>query len=184
MLLQILTQTPKWVFFVFVALLWLGCSQMIMREVRLGRVLGVAVGMAAFSLYGTLAAFGASGRTLPLVLGAWLAGAALAFAWTRSRQVPADTRYDSARHIFAMPGSALPLALMMGIFLTKYAVAVAVALDPALAAGPRFALGVSTLYGLFSGAFAGRAARLWRLASGAGRATRRVAASGVSGSLS
>ena len=164
MLLQILIQTPKWVFFLFAALLWLGASQMRTREVRLGRVLGIAIGMVAFSLYGTLAAFGASSRTLPFALGAWLAGVALVFASTISRRAPAGTRWDSARQRFTLPGSAVPLALMMAIFFTKYAVAVAVARDPALGSELRFVLATCALYGCVSGAFAGRAARLWRLA--------------------
>lgn len=162
MLLQILSQTPTWVFLLFAALLWLGASQMRTREARLGRVLGIAIGMVAFSLYGTLAAFGASNRMLPFALGAWLAGAALVLGSTILRRAPAGTRWDSARQRFTLPGSAAPLALMMVIFFTKYAVAVA--RNPALGAELRFVLAACALYGCASGAFAGRAARLWRLA--------------------
>ena len=63
-----------------------------------------------------------------------------------------------------MPGSAVPLALMMGIFFTKYAVGVTLGMHLAQANDVSFALAVSALYGAFSGVFAGRAARLWRLA--------------------
>jgi hypothetical protein len=53
---------------------------------------------------------------------------------------------------------------MMGIFLTKYVVAVMLAMHPAYAQQAGFAVGISALYGLFSGVFGGRALRLGRLA--------------------
>ena len=63
-----------------------------------------------------------------------------------------------------VPGSAVPLALMMGIFLTKYAVGVTLAMHLVQAGDLAFAMSLSALYGAFSGVFAARAARLWRLA--------------------
>ena len=58
----------------------------------------------------------------------------------------------------------MPLALFMGIFITKYAVGVSIGIQASLAHDGTFALTVSTLYGAFSGIFLARAARLWRLA--------------------
>jgi len=52
---------------------------------------------------------------------------------------------------------------MMGIFFTKYAVGVTLALQPALARDLPVALALSAVYGAFSGVFLARAARLWRL---------------------
>ena len=159
MLLQILHGTPNWVFVLFAALLALGLGQLRTREVVLGRVVGIALGMTAFSLYSTMAAFG----RLPLALAGWLLGAVAVVAWLLSRPVPAGTRYQAERRRFTLPGSVVPLTLMMTIFFTKYAVAVAVAMHPALSGNLRFALPVCLLYGTCSGAFAARAARLWRL---------------------
>ena len=160
MLLQILANTPKWVFALFAALLLLGLSQMLTRRLGLSRTALLAAGMAAFSLYGTVSAFAA----VPLALIAWLAGAAAVFLILVNRPVPAGTRYEAATRRFTVPGSAVPLALMMGIFFTKYAVGVTLAMQPALAHDLAFALALSALYGAFSGVFAARAARLWRLA--------------------
>ena len=53
---------------------------------------------------------------------------------------------------------------MMGIFFAKYGVAVAISLNPHLPADGTFALACGAVYGAFSGGFAGRAARLLRLA--------------------
>jgi hypothetical protein len=52
----------------------------------------------------------------------------------------------------------------MGIFFTKYAVAVALAMHPQLAHQGEVAFAVGALYGAFSGTFAARGIRLWMLA--------------------
>ena len=160
MLLQILANTPKWVFVLFAALLWLGLNQLLTRKIQLTRVTLIALGMGAFSFYGAASAFAAN----PMALLAWLVAMALAAAVVMQRPLPAATRYDPASQRLTVPGSAVPLALMMGIFFTKYAVGVSLAMQPVLATHLDFALAVSTLYGVFSGIFAARAARLWRLA--------------------
>jgi hypothetical protein len=159
MLLQIVSNTPKWVFVLFAALLWLGLNQLLTRKIGLARVTLLAVGMAGFSLFGTVSAFAG----VPSALLAWLTAAAAVFALVVNRPLPAGTQYEAASRRFTLPGSAVPLALMMGIFFTKYAVGVTLALQPALAREAAFALGLSALYGAFSGVFAARAARLWRL---------------------
>ena len=97
-------------------------------------------------------------------LAAW-AAAALLVGVATLRLAPASTaQYNPQARSFSLPGSGVPLALMMGIFCTKYALGVTLALQPALAREAAFALGLSALYGAFSGVFAARAARLWRLA--------------------
>ena len=57
----------------------------------------------------------------------------------------------------------MPLALILGIFMTKYVVGVELAMQPQLALEPRYALTVGLLYGVFTGLFVGRAFRLARL---------------------
>lgn len=54
---------------------------------------------------------------------------------------------------------------MMGIFFTKYVVSVQIAMHPSLADDRVFALCVGALYGAFSGIFAARGLRLWRLSA-------------------
>ena len=81
-----------------------------------------------------------------------------------SRPAPAGASYDAATREFSLPGSVVPLALMMGIFFTKYAVGVSTAMVPELTQLESFVLTVTVIYGAFSGIFLGRAIRLWRLA--------------------
>jgi hypothetical protein len=160
MLLQILTHTPRWVYALFLVLLVLGISQLAGRRAGLRRVSLLPLAMLGLSLYGVVSSFPA----LPWALLPWAAGVGLAVSAVLTRPLPAGTSYDPMTRRFALPGSALPLALMMGIFLTKYVVGVSLAFSPALSQSASYATTVSALTGAVSGIFLGRAARLWRLA--------------------
>ncbi len=160
MLTQILAHTPKWVFVLFAALLWLGAKQLLARSVSLARVTLMSTGMTGLSIYGVASAFGQS----PMALLAWAVMACALLGVVLQRGVPSTTRYDAALRRFHVAGSAVPLLLMMGIFFTKYVVGVLLAMHPELAHQASFAVGISAIYGAFSGIFMGRAIRLWRLA--------------------
>jgi hypothetical protein len=160
LLTQIIRNTPVWVWALLAALVALGYSQTRSRTVALRRVVILPVAMIFLSLYGTVSAFGPS----PVVLGAWLAACAALATVVVLRPAPFGTAYDSVRRHYAMPGSWLPMLVIVGIFCTKYAVGVTLAMQPAMAHNPAFATLLGMLYGLFSGFFAGRALRLWRLA--------------------
>ncbi|MDP3355733.1 MAG: hypothetical protein Q8M51_07725 [Polaromonas sp.] len=159
MIAQILINTPLWVWALLAALLALGFSQTRSRTAGLARVALLPLGLGAFSLYGTISAFGTS----PTVLGSWLATAVLLVLVVNQLALPAGARYDSATRQFQLPGSWVPMALIMGIFLTKYAVGVSLVMHPELKVHANFSLAIGTLYGVFSGIFAGRAIRLIRL---------------------
>lgn len=163
MLIEILTHTPTWVFVVFGLLAWLGGKQLSAGSAHLNRVIAMPLAMVGFAVYGLAAAFGQSPAGLSALAG-WAAAAAVALAVVARIPLNPAVRYDAAARRFFQPGSAVPLALMMGIFLTKYAVGVTLAFHPEYAHQTGFAVGISTLYGLFSGIFAGRALRLWKLA--------------------
>ena len=160
MLSQIIIHTPLWVWGLLLALLGLGLNQLFTRSVPLRRATLLPLAMVALSLYGATSAFGAA----PQVVLAWLIAGALAAWLVWQRPLPARTRFDAVTRRFTLPGSWVPLALMMGIFLTKYAVGVTLATQPALAHDVGFRLAFDALYGVFSGVFAARGARLWRLA--------------------
>lgn len=159
----IVKQTPTWVFGLFAALVALGLSQVRTRDVSAIRMALMPVAMTGLSLWGTISAFGAS-PLFGYVLLAWAAGAAVTLGLIAPLAAPAGTRFNAAERTFTMPGSLVPMALILGIFLTKYIVGVELAMQPALAHDGQYTLVIGGLYGLFSGAFAGRAARLWRLA--------------------
>jgi hypothetical protein len=166
MLTQILIHTPKWVFVTFAILLWFGARQMLASSVSLTRATLMPAVMISLSLYGVASAFGESSMALP----AWAAAAMAVLALVLQRPLPATTRYDAAARRFHIAGTAAPLTLMMGIFLTKYIVGVLLAIHPELGHQAAFEIGFSALYGAFTGIFAGRAIRLWRLAIQSDRA--------------
>jgi len=160
MIAQILINTPLWVWGLLAALLALGLSQTRKRSVGLARIALLPLALGGFSLYGTISAFGAS----PTVLGSWLATTTLLLLIVTQLPMPAGTQYDPATRRFELPGSWVPMALIMAIFLTKYAVGVSLVLHPELKTHANFSLSIGTAYGVFSGIFAGRAVRLLRLA--------------------
>lgn len=160
MLNQILANTPRWVWGLLLALLWLGLSQAVSRTASLRRITFMPLAMTGLSLYGTVTAFG----TDPQVLLVWLCASGLISALVLQQALPAATRYDPATRRFTLPGSWVPLLLILGIFVTKYVVGTVTALQPTLARDAAFVLGFSALHGAFSGVFLARAARLWQLA--------------------
>jgi len=160
-IVQILKNTPGWVGGLFAGLLALGLSQLRAGSFSLARVTVMPLAMTGFSVWGTFSAFSAS-PAFGGVVAAWLGCAIVMAALVAPTQAPAT--YDSASRRFAVRGSAVPLLLILGIFLTKYTVGVELAMQPALAHDSQFTLLVGALYGVFNGLFVGRAARLWRLA--------------------
>lgn len=161
---QILIHTPAWVWAILAFLVYRGLLASSARESSLRIVVAIPVAMLALSLQGMLGGFDASPAALLLWLACVLAGGAA--AW---RSMPADgIRADPERKRVWQRGSWMPLALMLGIFLTKYAVGVTLALRPALAHDAGFVLATSSLYGAFNGIFLGRMLRVlavWREAA-------------------
>jgi hypothetical protein len=64
---------------------------------------------------------------------------------------------------FNVPGSWLPMGLMMAMFCAKYVSGVSLTLHPELRQQSGFVLCFAAFYGAMSGIFLGRAVRLWRL---------------------
>jgi hypothetical protein len=163
MLGPVLQHTPSWVWGLLASLIALGLSQARNRTAGLARVALLPITMTALALWGTVSAFGGSTQFGPVLL-AWLTAAVAALAAVAPFAPPAGTTYDPATRSFFLPGSWIPLLLILGVFLTKYVVGVELAMQPSLAHDSQYTLVVGTLYGAFSGLFSGRAMRLWRLA--------------------
>ena len=163
MLTLILKNTPAWVFVLFFALLALGYVQSRDRTVSRSRAAITPAALIALSLYGVLSAFSFFG------LAFWLAGAAAAASLGVLFSGQRNVRYSPATKSFFVPGSWVPLALMMAIFFTKYAVAVAQARHLPVVNQAAVIVATSVCYGVFSGVFFARAAVLWRLVLAAAR---------------
>lgn len=160
--LSILQHTPTWVWALLAGLVALGGSQAVARTVTLRRTRWLPLSMGALSLWGVAAAFGTAAA-----LAAWAIGGVVAALWVQRRGSAGGARWSAANQSFRLPGSWVPLALILGIFGVKFGVGMNLALHPELRQTALFALGASLSYGVFSGIFAGRALVLWRLAQAA-----------------
>ncbi len=160
MLIEILKRTPSWVFVLFFALLTLGYSQSKDRSVSRVKVSILPVAMISLSFYGVLSAFG----FVPIGLAFWALGVAIAVGLGTKLALPQGVAFSTETQSFLVPGSWLPLAFMMAIFFTKYAVGVILARWLPIASDSAFVGAVSLCYGLFSGVFLARAIVIWRSA--------------------
>lgn len=159
-LFAILQHTPAWVWLLLAALVALGLRQAVPHRITLRRMAMLPLAMLALSLWGVASVFGSG-----TALAAWAVGALAAAAVVlRSGSGTKGVHWAAGEQRFVLPGSWLPMALILGIFCVKFGVAVSLALQPALRSAPDFALAASLSYGIFSGCFAGRAVALLRLA--------------------
>ena len=158
MILDILKHTPLWVYGLFVFLVYLGVLQSRTRSftpVRLG-ILPAA--MLAFSLYGVLSVFGAS---VPALV-AWVVGLAACVWGIVALGFPRNATWSEETRTFTVPGSWLPLVIIMAIFFTRYTVNVSLALEPSLKQATGFIPAIGLLYGISSGYFLARALNIQR----------------------
>jgi len=156
LIVKILSNTPTWVFVLFVVLLVFGLMQTRTRTVAKTPALLLPAGMIALSLAGINSSFG----LMPVPLASWAIALAIAafvgHALFRDKRV----RYDATEKKFFIPGSWLPLGVIMAIFFAKYVYAVMHAMNAEVISTPLFVVGLSAVYGLLSGYFAARALNL------------------------
>ena len=159
MFVQIITHTPIWVWAIFVLLLWLGFKQSQPSTPGLKRITLIPLAMLGLSLYGVISVFGSAGALLL----AWGCSLVLAATLIAQQPVQQGAHYNSWTQRFGLPGSWVPLMLMMGIFMTKYGAGITAAMRPDLLHGAAFSYSICAVYGVCSGVFAGRALHLWGL---------------------
>ncbi|HEY8024082.1 MAG TPA: DUF6622 family protein [Burkholderiaceae bacterium] len=153
---EIIAHTPRWVFILFVGLVFLGLQQSRTRTVTFKSLTLLPLAMAALSLYSIWSTFNGSTLGLACGVGAMLGTAVLSQRFDFARGV----RYLAQTHSFILPGSWLPLALMMAIFVTKYGVGIALAQHGELRDATSFIAIVGAVYGFWSGIFVGRMAQI------------------------
>jgi vacuolar-type H+-ATPase subunit I/STV1 len=144
----ILSNTPVWVFAILGLLVWLGVQALKPRTLSLGRVVLVPVG---FIIWGLSNLF--SGPLPPVEL-LEIRGLAVLIALGVAWAIPArrGVTIDRVNNTLHVPGSPIPLIRNVALFLTKYVLAVTVAMtggDPT----PRFI--DAAISGLISGYFLG-----------------------------
>jgi hypothetical protein len=166
MIVRILEHTPVWVWLILAALVALGLLQTRARTISRARAYTLPLIFIALSLSGIVRGAG----SFPIALGAWAGGAMAAWLLLRQAVAVRHASWLPATASFHVPGSWLPLTLIVGLFLLKYAVGVAQALHPQLGTDTGFQGMTNGIYGVFAGLFW---ARSWSL-----RALVRAAAPG------
>jgi len=160
MLTQIIQHAPTWVWALLAGLIALGLSQTFARSMTLTRATIVPVVMVCLSFYGVSSVFGPQ----PLALLAWAKGLAAAASLTLATRLWRGIAWSSSDQRLLVPGSWIPLVLILGLFLIKFAVGASLAMHPALRTDPIFAAVIGLAYGAFSGMFLGRGIAMWKLA--------------------
>ena len=138
------------------------------RTISRGEVAILPVTMLGLSLYGVVSAFGIS---QPVGLVSWSVGIFIAGLFSIKSPLPTGISYSAKDRSYSVPGSWLPLLLMMVIFFIKYAVGVILARKLPIANGQFFIASVSLCYGLISGLFLIRALVIWRSPGGSDTAS-------------
>lgn len=161
MTLDILHNTPIWIWLVLAALLAFGLVQTRRRRPPRALVFLLPAIMIALSLYSLRASFGWQVDAL----GSWAIGVLAAFVLNGAVfRSPTGIGYDGVARTFDIPGSWIPLLLMMTIFCTRFVIGVTTAISPSAVAEPNFIRAVCALLGLCSGLFAARALRITQAA--------------------
>ena len=154
--IQILKHTPIWVWAILAALIYLGGKQMKTRVVKRYSVLIAPV---AFLFVGFMAA----GRG-PVGFAIWAVSlislaAITFFVWRPT----GGARYEANGDRLHMPGSVVPMLLMLAIFLLNYVINVVLAINPSYRSELAWQVGPALILGALSGVFIGRAATLFRM---------------------
>jgi len=163
-LLAILSHVPAWVWGLLAFIIAMGVLQSRDQTQARARLLILPLAWAAFGAWGVEQSFGL--HLLPLL--AWAAGLFLGLLLVKRSGWPGQARFEADTQRFFVPGSWLPLALMLGIFISKFALGMSLALRPQLAQEPAVALGFALLFGALGGVFLGRSRNILARAPVAG----------------
>lgn len=166
MLQQILIQTPVYVWAILAFLIHRGMVASKDRVVSYRSVFIIPAVMVALGLQSISRGFGLETLAGAAWLGGVMVGAGLAWVWASRVTV------DRTAGVVLQHGSWLPLVLMVAIFCCKYAVAVTLAIQPALRDVSRFAIPACLAFGMFNGIFLGRLMRIvaaWNASSAKAR---------------
>lgn len=158
-MLAIFTHTPVWVWLLLILLIYLGVTQSRDRQVSKKKAFILPIVMIVFSLHGVISSFGGAFDSLLFWSVSFIATLLIGVLIFPSQQ----TRFDESIQCYFIKGSWRPLFLILGIFTIKYTVGVMEGMQSSFLTMSSVVDGLSLLYGVFSGVFAARSVRLWRL---------------------
>lgn len=156
MILQIITHTPLYVWFLLAYLIWGGWKARKTSIVPWKALLIMPLLLFAFSVYINISRYGHLSSiclsALSMSLGIWLGSLTLR---------KTNLRFDKRHHLIEIEGSYSPLLLSISIFALRYFLGAAYGLHPDLAANNSLLL-VECLATVVSGMFTGRLIGYWQ----------------------
>ncbi len=165
MLIAILSRTPVWVWALLSALLALGLWQTRPRRVRPQRLLVLPLVLLVMGLWSMTPVFARQ----PVVGLVWLLTLLLVLRWARHRQPPAAARWLPEAGVLVLPGSWVPMVVIVAVFSLRYSSGVMAVMHPEWRSQLSVQLPLALAFGALSGFFLGRNLALFQL-------TRRAAA--------
>lgn len=152
LLLEILYRTPGWAWAILCALLFLGWRQSRARVVGSVRIMLLPAMLLVLSFVGMGRQFG---WQIVAVL-TWLLTLAAGYALGVWMGWPRLSRWMAHKQAYEVPGSWVPLGLMLCLYLAQFSAGVVRARHLPVGASVGFILLISTSYGLCSGLFVSR----------------------------
>jgi hypothetical protein len=159
MILQIITHTPLWVWVLLVTLLGLGWLQSRPRQVARWQLLALPLALLMLGLWSMSPGFVAQ----PLAAVVWLASLILGGRLGLKLPRASATRWLPDQQRVHLPGSWVPMLIIITIFLLRYVTGVAQAMHPDWRNQLTMQAPLAVAFGVLSGVFLGRAAGLWAL---------------------
>ena len=148
----ILSHIPTWVWAILAFIVVMGFIQSRDQRMSRQRLMILPLVWLAFGAWGVKNSFGLGLDTLA----AWGVGLVLSLRLVKLSGWPGGARFDVETQRYFVPGSWLPLGLMLGIFVAKFALGMSLGFHPELASNSVFAISFSALFGTLSGVFLGR----------------------------
>ena len=159
MIISIFQQVPRFVWFLLAGLIALGVSMSFTRRRSLRAAIAVPLVMIMLSFYGVISVFNVSAALL-----AWMGGVVLALGVSAALGMWSDVRWSRQERCLIVPGSWMPMAMIMGLFITKFGVNVMLGMHRELSADPMFATLAGFAYGAFSGMLLARGVAMLKAA--------------------
>jgi hypothetical protein len=154
---HLFSSLPIWIYVLFFGLIYLGYAQTRTRKVSRFRITVLPTIMVALSFYTVVHVPNSTG----LAVATWITGIGAAF-WLNS-VIPHGKGVilhpDSSHYV--VPGSSIPLFLMMSVFVAKFTLGYLSGSHIVNAEGTGFILASSALAGLISGTFVARAVQIF-----------------------
>ncbi len=159
MIMSILQHVPRFVWFLLAGLIALGVSMSFTRRRSLRTAILIPLAMIMLSFYGVISVF-----SQPAALAGWLAGAILALVVSAALGLWGTVRWSQQERCLIVPGSWIPMAMIVGLFITKFCVNIMLGMHRELSNDLIFATLAGFAYGAFSGMFLARGVAMLKVA--------------------